>query len=60
MVCDKLNTHQETGMLVFPLVTMQVFSSGLIMVGETLREAVALTIGRDLPGTNTVKHFQSE
>lgn len=29
----KLNTHQETGMLVFPLVIMQFFSSGLIMVG---------------------------
>lgn len=33
VVLDKLNTHQETGMLVFPLVTMQFFSSGLIMVG---------------------------
>lgn len=33
LVPDKLNTHQETGILVFPLVTMQFFSSGLIMVG---------------------------
>lgn len=28
-----LETHQETGMLEFPLETMQFFSSGLIMVG---------------------------
>ncbi|TNN54145.1 hypothetical protein EYF80_035653 [Liparis tanakae] len=33
VLLDKLtNTHQETGTLLFPLVTMQFFSSGLIMV----------------------------
>lgn len=47
-VLDNLKTHQETGTLEFPLVTMQFFSSGLIMVGDTVREAVVLTIGRDL------------
>lgn len=29
----KESTHQETGMLAFPLVTTQFFSSGLIIVG---------------------------
>lgn len=29
----KPSTHQETGVVVFPLVTTQFFSSGLIMVG---------------------------
>lgn len=29
----KERTHQETGMLVFPLVTTQFFSSGLIILG---------------------------
>lgn len=48
LVLDQLNTHQETGTLVFPLVTMQFFSSGLIMDGETVSEAIVLTIGRDL------------
>lgn len=33
LVEQQLKTHQETGMLEFPLVMMQFFSSGLIMVG---------------------------
>lgn len=48
VILDRLNTHQETGMLEFPVVRMQFFSSGLIMVGETVSEALVLTIGRDL------------
>lgn len=48
VIVDKLDAHQETGTLVFPLVTMQFFSSGLIMVGLIVRKAEALTIGRDL------------
>ena len=47
-------THQETGMVAFPLVTTQFFSSGLIMVGETVRWPLALTIGRDLLVTNEI------
>lgn len=43
-----MNTHQDTGILLFPLVSMQFFSSGLIMVGDTDMEAVVLTMGRDL------------
>lgn len=43
-----MKTHQDTGTLLFPLVSMQFFSSGLIMVGETVIEAVVLTMGRDL------------
>lgn len=35
-------------MLLFPLVIMQFFSSGLIMWGDTVREALVLTMGRDL------------
>ena len=43
-------TYQETDMLVLSLCTMQFFSSGLIMVGYTIREALVLTMGRDLKG----------
>lgn len=50
MLLDKIDTHQETGMLAFPLETMQFFSSGLIIVGLTFRTAWVFTIGRDLKG----------
>lgn len=48
LLLDQLTTHQETGTLLFPLVTMQFFSSGLIMAGETVSEALVFTMGRDL------------
>lgn len=47
-------------MLVFPLVIAQFFSSGLIMVGEIVREVLALTIGRDLRRTETVTNHSFE
>lgn len=48
VMLGSLSTHQETRSLEFPFMTSQFFSSGLIMVGETVREALVLTIGRDL------------
>jgi len=39
--------------VVLSWVTIQFFSSGLIMVGEMVREALVLTMGRDLPSAQT-------
>ena len=44
--------YQDAAMVSFPLNTSHVFSSGLNMLGVTVRDALVFTIGRALMKTN--------